>query len=338
MEVQVTGGTGYVGSHTVAELVHGGHDVKLLVRDPSRIRPALEPLGVGEVESVTGDVTDKGSVEQALDGCDSVIHCASVYSLDPRAAGRIKKTNVDGTELVIGAAHERGLDPIVHVSSFVVLIGERGKVLTPDSLPTEPKAVYPRSKADSDRVARQHQEKGAPVVITYPGMVWGPYDPHLGDTCQTAKSILRRAWTFIPMGGVPPSDVRDVAKPHAAVLEKDRGPRRYISPSQNVPVKDMMWTVSRVTGRWLSTIALPGWMLSWPKRMVDAIQLISPVRMPFNFQAVYIAVLNHKVAASLTRTEFGMEPDPVEQSIADTIRWMYESNHLSRSVAGRLAT
>lgn len=138
MKVLVIGGTGFVGSHTVAEVVRAGHDVKLLVRDPSRIRPALEPLGVGEVESVMGDVTDKDSVERALSDCDAVIHCASVYSLDPRAADSITNTNVTGTDLVIGTAHKNGLDPIVHVSSFVALIGNQGAVLTPDSVPTTP--------------------------------------------------------------------------------------------------------------------------------------------------------------------------------------------------------
>ena len=91
MKVMVTGGIGFVGSHTVAEVVRAGHDVELLVRDPSRIRPALDPLGVGEVESVRGDVTDKDSVERALDDCDDVIPCASVYSLDPRAGDSLKK-------------------------------------------------------------------------------------------------------------------------------------------------------------------------------------------------------------------------------------------------------
>ena len=337
MKVMVTGGTGFVGSHTTAELVSAGHDVKLLVRDPNRIRPALEPLGVGEVESVTGDVTDTESVEQALEGCDAVIHCASVYSLDPRAAGRIKKTNVDGTDLVIGTAHRKGLDPIVHVSSFVALIGDRGKVLTPDSPPTQPRGVYARSKADSDGVARRYQEEGAPVVITYPGGVWGPNDPHLGESCQIAKNVLRRFWTLIPIGGIPISDVRDVAKLHSAVLVKGRGPRRYISPSQNTSIKDMVRIISRVTGRWLPSIALPGWSLILPMRMVDAMQFISPIRLPFNFQAVYIAALNHKADDSLTRTEFGIEARPIEQSIADTVRWMHERNHLSRRLAGRLA-
>ena len=51
MKVMVTGGTGFVGSHTVAEVIRAGHDVKLLVRDPSRISSALEPLGVGDIES-----------------------------------------------------------------------------------------------------------------------------------------------------------------------------------------------------------------------------------------------------------------------------------------------
>ncbi len=225
-----TGGKGFVGSHTVAEVVRAGHDVKLLVRDPSRIRPALEPLGVGEVESVMGDVTDKDSVERALHNCDAVIHCASVYSLDSRAGDGLKKTNVTGTDLVIGTAVKNGLDPIVHVSSFVALIGTQGAVLTPDSVPTTPPGAYYISKADSDRVARGYQENGAPVVITYPGSVWGPNDPHLGESCQNAKAILQYLWTTAPIGGVPISDVRSVAKLHTAVLEKGRGPRRYFAP------------------------------------------------------------------------------------------------------------
>ena len=320
MKVIVTGGTGFVGSHTVAELVRAGHDVKLLVRDPSRIRSALDPLDVGEVESVIGDVTDKESVERALEDCDAVIHCASVYSLDPRAADSIKNTNVTGTDLVIGTAHKKGLDPIVHVSSIVALIGTKGAVLTPDSAPTTPPGAYYRSKADSDRVARGYQENGAPVVITYPGSVWGPNDPHLGESCQNAKAILQRFWTTVPVGGVPISDVRDVAKLHAAVLEKGRGARRYIAPAQNVSTKIMVRTVSQVTGRWLPCITLPGWTLKWPMRVVDGMQLISPIRMPFNSQAVYIGALNHKADDSLTRREFGIEPSPIDQTFADTIR------------------
>ncbi|HXZ73978.1 MAG TPA: NAD-dependent epimerase/dehydratase family protein [Streptosporangiaceae bacterium] len=59
MRVLVTGGTGYVGCHTVAALAGQGHQVRLLVRARERIVPALDPLGVTGVrrpgiDSVTG--------------------------------------------------------------------------------------------------------------------------------------------------------------------------------------------------------------------------------------------------------------------------------------------
>ena len=84
MRVLVTGGTGFVGSHTVADLVRRGHQVHLLARSPDRIAPALDPLGVKEVTHTIGDVRDRTSVEQSMDGCEAVIHCASIYTLDPR--------------------------------------------------------------------------------------------------------------------------------------------------------------------------------------------------------------------------------------------------------------
>src|SRR5438093_1733643 len=86
MRVLVTGGTGYVGSHAVAALVRSGHEVRLLVRSPERVATSLDPLGVSAPDVAVGDVTDAGSIDAALTGCDAAVHAASVYSLDPRDA------------------------------------------------------------------------------------------------------------------------------------------------------------------------------------------------------------------------------------------------------------
>src|SRR5262245_525087 len=69
MFVLVTGGTGYVGSHTVAALTRAGHRVRVLARSPDRVAAALEPLGVSGIETSIGDVTDPVAVEGALGGC-----------------------------------------------------------------------------------------------------------------------------------------------------------------------------------------------------------------------------------------------------------------------------
>src|SRR5690242_18033419 len=114
MLVAVTGGTGFVGSHTVAAVLRAGHRVRLLVRSPERVAPALEPLGVSRsaVEVVTGRVTDVGAVRAALGGCDAVLHAAAVYSFDSRDHAEMRAVNAEGTRVVLAEAIRAGADPV----------------------------------------------------------------------------------------------------------------------------------------------------------------------------------------------------------------------------------
>jgi dihydroflavonol-4-reductase len=107
-----------------------------------------------------------------------------------RSASRIHQANVRAAETVLGAAVRMGLDPVVHVSSYVALLPPEkpGAVLTPDSPVTRPGGAYSRSKAESEQAARRHQEQGAPVVIVYPGGVIGPDDPYLGIPTAPSSS------------------------------------------------------------------------------------------------------------------------------------------------------
>ncbi len=108
MLVLVTGGTGYVGSHAIAALTNAGHGVRLLARSPDRIPAALEPLGVEAVETAIGDVTESAAVERALEGCDAVVHAASVFSTDARNADEMKAVNVRGTDIATSAGSPSG--------------------------------------------------------------------------------------------------------------------------------------------------------------------------------------------------------------------------------------
>lgn len=68
MKVLVTGGSGFTGSHTARVLVHAGHDVRLLVRDPDKIRPAFEPYGMVPTTTClqTVDVRDLAALHVKL--------------------------------------------------------------------------------------------------------------------------------------------------------------------------------------------------------------------------------------------------------------------------------
>src|SRR5262249_30278225 len=170
-------GTGCVGSHAGAALVLAGHQVRVLARSPERVPAALAPLGIDEFDTAVGDVTDAVGVERALEGCDAVLHAASVFSMDARRADEVRAVNVRGTETVLGAGHRLGLDPIVFVSSELALLPPTdGAVLTAASPVGQTRWAYSRSKADSERVSRRYQSLSAPIVSVMPAAVWGPHD------------------------------------------------------------------------------------------------------------------------------------------------------------------
>lgn len=327
MKVLVTGGTGFVGSHSVAALVSRGHQVRLLVRSRNRVARSLSPLGVADAESVVGDVTAPRSVEEAMAGCDAVLHAAAVYSLDPRAASRMRETNVRGAETVLGAAVRMGLDPVVHVSSYAALLPSREAVLTTDSPVSRPHGTYSRSKAESEQVARRYQEQGAAVVIVYPGGVIGPDDPYLGDTNRLLVESAKSGGTM--RGGLPLVDVRDVAKVHAAVMEPGRGPRRYMITGHYIALPDLVAMLHEITGRHGRIVAVPTGMALAVGRVANLVQRFVPGRLPFTYEGAWVSALQPHCDDSGTAKELGIAPRDLRMTLADTVQWLADQDHLS---------
>jgi dihydroflavonol-4-reductase len=337
MKVLVTGGTGFVGSHSVKALLDAGHDVRLLVRSPERIAAALGPLGVATPEHVAGDVTDAAAVRRALEGCDAALHAANVFSYDSRGVATMQQVNRDGTELVLKTANELGLDPIVHVSSFVALLPGTPP-LRPDSPVGDAPVPYARSKADGERIARDLQRAGAPVVRVLPGMVWGPHDPHMGEGAMLARDILRGVTPARLPGGAPVVDVRDVAAVHAAVMEPDRGPRAYLVTGEYAPFARIGNALRAATGRRLPSPPIPAPALLAVARAADVVQRLVPFRLPVHHEPPWTLVNGLPGDDSGTRQELGVTFRAPEESIADTVRWLYETGRIGRRAAGRAAS
>jgi dihydroflavonol-4-reductase len=337
MRVLITGGTGFVGSHTVAAVIRAGHDVKLLVRRPERVQAALAPLGVDDVDSVTGDVLDAASVKEAVDGCDALINAAAIFSLDPGEAERMLSTNTRATEIVLEAAIGAGLDPIVHVSSYVALLPSP-HVLGPNSPVGVGAPAYPRSKAESELIARRHQADRAPVVTTYPGAVVGPDDPYFGETAFTIAMILRNRMPFALPGGWPIADVRYVADGHAAILEPGRGPRRYFLTGHWRTWKELYASLRQLTGRRLPAVLTPGLLGRASGRAMDGLQRLTRARPPFSHQGSWVVTQCRGADDTATREDLRITPPPLQQTLAESIRWMVESGHLPERLAGDVAS
>ena len=239
MSVLVTGGTGFVGSHVAARLVESGRAVRLLVRDPAKLARVPALVDTTSIDVVVGDVTDRASVERALDGCTGVVHSAALVSLAERDAAHAEAVNVGGTRLVIGGAAERGI-MAVYVSS-VSVFGIAQSEITIESPLTDPIGGYTRSKVAAERFVREVQEQGAPVAVVYPSGVLGPDAPDLGSTY-----LGLIGWVRTPpktTSGVSIVDVRDVAVAIERVL--GAAPARWMLGGTYLPYAELRAAIAR---------------------------------------------------------------------------------------------
>ncbi len=336
MRVLLTGSTGMVGAHTAAALHGAGHELRLLVRDPGRIARAQDPLGVPAPEHVTGDVTDAAAVERALDGCDAVVHAAALLSFDHRRDAEMQRTNVEGTRLVLGTAARLALDPILYVSSLAALFPPAGDALTADETVKRPRDLYTRSKSSAERLARELQAEGAPVVITYPGLVIGPDDPTVNDGVRLIFECLKAGAYPVAPSGVPAVDVRDVAAAHAAAMKPGLGPRRYVLGGHFLTYRELVDAYMRVTGRRVWKVPTPGWLMRSLGRLGDALRRRGIDVGALTYESMLMATRGVPCDSSPATRELGIEFRPPDDTLRDVLLWMHRRGLAERRHLGTL--
>ncbi len=320
MKVLITGGTGFVGAWTAKAAQDAGHQVRFLVRKPERLTTSAERIGADISDQVVGDIADAEATAAALNGCDAVIHCAAMVSTDPDRADEMLHTNLEGARNILGGAARAGNDPIIHVSSFTALFRPDLEVLHADLPVVGGSDGYGRSKAAVEAYARGLQDGGAPVNITYPGMVLGP---PAGDQFGEAAEGVEAA---VKMHGVPGRsaawiviDVRDLAALHVALLEAGRGSRRYMAGGQRVPVERLATLIGDAAGQSLAVFPVPDVALRSAGRLLDVIGPYLPFETPINSAAMQYYTQMPTSDDTPSRTDLGItQRDPAE-TIADTL-------------------
>ncbi|WP_410569636.1 SDR family NAD(P)-dependent oxidoreductase [Amycolatopsis sp. cmx-4-61] len=330
MFIAVTGGTGFLGAHTVRALLRHGHRVRLLARRPDRVAAALAPLGVAPdaVGVVEGDVTDPAAAARLVSGVDGLLHAAGVYTFDPRRRAGLR-VNEHGTEVVLAAARAAGVGRLVHVSTVGTLYPTTAPAVGPGSPLGRSREPYLASKTAAERIARRY---GA--AITRPPALLGPHDPHLGDQNARLRDLLRGLMPLWPTGGLPLGDVRDNAELHARLFDGVPG-TEFFGPGSFVTTREYVATVRAVTGRVLPAAFCPARALAFAGRAADALQRCWPGRLPVQGGAIHVCEVAVPVVAGAP--DAGVPARPLAETVADTVRWLAETGALGARRAGRLA-
>jgi len=169
----VTGGAGFIGSHTVSLLCERGIPVRVLDDLSTGFRANLEGL---PAELLVGCITDRPTVERAMRGCSHVIHLAAIPGVsasvdDPPQSDRV---NVNGTVTVFECARRAGVQRVVYASSCAVYGQTEGRVVRePD--PLQPTSPYAAAKAADELYAAVFSETlGLPCIGVRYQNVFGP--------------------------------------------------------------------------------------------------------------------------------------------------------------------
>lgn len=334
MHVFVTGATGFVGFHTVVALLQAGHSVRLGVRNAEKMQALYAKHGIAITDFAVGEITDKVSVERALDDCDGVVHTAAIVSLDANMAEQMHTTNVVGTQLVIGGAVARGMESIVYVSSAAALFNPALDKIDESCPLTAATSAYAKSKIDAEKYVQGLIDEGARVAITYPTGVVGPDDPSMSEGNQSL-SIIFKYTHMNTAGGMQVIDVRELASAHVGLLEGKKS-GRYLVAGHYIPWSQMGEMLDAITGLTLRKVNVPVWLLRALGSSVDLIGRVKSIDVPLTREAVTYATEWVLCDDSKIRNQLGLEYRPLRETFKDTILWMAQAGQIDRKWVARI--
>jgi dihydroflavonol-4-reductase len=319
----VTGSTGFVGWHVAGKLVARGHRVRVLARDPGRVKGL-------EVEAVPGDLRDAGSLERAVAGCGSVFHVAADYRLWVKDADQMYRSNVDGTRSLLSAAQGAGVERFVYTST-VGCIGIPGEGLGDERTPVGLDSMtgpYKRSKFLAERIVLEYAQSGFPVVVVNPTAPVGDHDSKPTPTGKIVLDFLRKAMPAFVDTGLNLVDVADVAEGHLAAWERGRTGERYILGCENLTLEQIFQRLEKLSGvpaprrripyavAYLAGVVTTGWAnLSGrePRAPLDAVRMAR--------KKMWVS---HEKASR----ELGFQPGSVDGALRRAVEWFRENGYV----------
>ncbi|MGE0578857.1 SDR family oxidoreductase [Reyranella sp.] len=282
--VLVTGGSGFIASHCILQLLAAGHQVRTTVRNLRRageVRAMLKQGGAGEASNrlafIAADLQADADWPEAAAGCDQVLHVASPFPVGvPRHEDELIVPARDGALRVLRAARDAGVRRVVLTSSYAAI----GYGLPAQAAPFDETnwtdataaglSAYTRSKTLAERAAWDFmgREGGAlELAVVNPVAVFGPVlGPDYAASIVLVQRLLAGTVPGCPRLQFGLVDVRDVADLHLRAMTDPaaKGERFLASAGDFLSVLEIATLLKRQLGaraRRVPTWQLPDWLV-----------------------------------------------------------------------------
>ena len=323
MTTLVTGAAGFLGSHVTRQLVARGENVRVLIRASSTNRAIADlPL-----EYVTGDLRDPASLERALAGVQRVFHVAADYRLWAKKKREIYDSNVGGTKNILDAAKRAGVAQFIYTSTVATIAVDRPRLPneSTDAKLEEMVGHYKRSKWMAEREALKAAKEGLPVIVAMPTTPVGPWDWKPTPTGKIILDFLNGKMPGYVETGLNFVGVEECAAGHLLLAEKGKVGERYLLGAENMTLKQMLDTLSKITGLSAPRLKIPHGLALGVAYLETAFSRLLWREPQIPVEGVKIARHVMFVDCSRAQRELGFKPGPVSAALERAVRW-YEAN------------
>jgi len=328
MNVLVTGGTGFTGSHLTRRLLQKGHRVIVIDNQPGLFFDELKKLGA---EIRLGSVADQALVDQAVNGCDVVHHVAAAF----RKVNLPKKVywdcNVEGTRHLLRASLTHGVKKFVYCSTCGVHGNVAGAMADEDS-PIAPEDYYQYTKYEGEKVVAEYVGKGLPVVILRPTAIYGPGDPE--RFFMLFKMVSKGRFLMFGNGRVNyhPVYIDNLVDAFelAAASENGDGQAYLIGDEKYYALNDLVTAIAASVGVELRIRHFPFWPL-WSAALTCE-TVYKPFRAdpPLFRRRVDWFRQNRAFSIQKARRELGYKPRiGLKEGLDQTANWYREQGYLT---------
>lgn len=296
--VLVTGGSGFIGSHAILQLLAAGYQVRTTVRSLKRegdVRAMLKEGGVKPGDRLSffaADLENDAGWKEAVAGCDYVLHVASPLPPNvPKHEDELIVPAREGTLRVLRAARDAGVKRVVLTSSFAAIGYGHKQRETPfdetdwTNLEGSDVIAYAKSKTLAERAAWDFMAKeggGLELSVVNPVAVFGPVlGPDYSASILLVQRLMDGAMPGCPQLYFGAVDVRDVVDLHIRAMTHPaaKGERFLAVAGDFMSMLDIAKTLKARMGasaKRLPTRELPNWLVRLAALRDPAIKLILP--------------------------------------------------------------
>lgn len=321
----MTGGTGFIGSALVRQLVNNGYPVRVLVREHSKNLANLEGL---DVELVNGDLTDRASVRRALENVTAVFHFGADYRLWVRDPAQMERVNVAASRQIVEDAAEAGVKRLVYCSSVATLGHAAPDALTDESTPSDISQMvghYKRTKFLGETAAVEAASRtGLDMVTVNPSAPVGPRDRRPTPTGQMVLDALNGNMPAYVDTGLNIVHVDDVATGTILAYEKGKAGERYILGGDNLALHDILAQLARITGCKIPQYRLNAQMLMPVAWLAERMAAFTGQEPRIHLDVLRMARRRMYFSSAKAERELGYTHRPAADALTDAAHWFQQ--------------